>query len=373
MSNVQFCPFCGTQREAEAAFCVACGKKISSAKQSVGSQVYIIGFMLMIVMLVFGFLLQSNVEIPEQTPPHARNQQQTQSQAAAAGGESDHVHEDPPFLADLRKRAERGDVEAQITMAEALIQMSTQDAHYLADAVQPLEQVVSNYPEHAYALRMLGNIYYQLEQPAKAISLYERYLALHPDDANVITDMATQLMMVERYEDAIAAYERALAIFPNLHTALYNMSIAYARMDRGEDAKQARARADAVEEQHGHQKAPVVKVSRLPDGVTPSNPQTSGAESAAGAPAHSDFGIYGPLALFFANHEIVGPKMTDFQITDDKAILVVRNFPMEAMPPFARQAFDEKVKQHLSDAGPAAALDIRDADSQEVLATYINQ
>jgi hypothetical protein len=54
------------------------------------------------------------------------------------------------------------------------------------------------------------------------------------------------------------------------------------------------------------------------------------------------------LQDFFKYHEIVGPKYDkSYPGRDDSLIVEVNDFPVSAMPPFARQKFEENIKQAL--------------------------
>lgn len=269
----------------------------------------------------------------------------------------DHAHEphDNVRMQALKKSAEGDNAVDLLNLAEYQIESSSDQPIYLRQAAQSLERLVAKHPDHAYSLRLLGNIYFQLKDPEAAGTFYLRYLRLVPGDANALTDLGTQYLAQGQVETAIESYQHALKLFPDLYHAQFNLSVAYTELGDEAKAQAARDAANAIERRVGKIMAPIPEVSRLPDGATA--PQTAGP--------------FDGLRAYFAGHPIIGPKMVDFRVADNQAVLVLNNFPMEQMPPFAREKFDTNVKAQLAPLA-GAELTIRDAAGDKVLATYRN-
>ena len=336
----EVCSHCGADRLEGAKYCYSCGQPFVASRMDLSA----VGIMAAFILLgsLFGYLLIDRV-ILVQKDDHAHH-----NHAPAPT--------DNPRMTQLKAKAESGEPAALMDLAEYQIESSVHQAAYLSQAAGTLERLLQRFPSHPYSLRLLGNIYFQLGDHQHSVLFYERYLQQIPNDANVITDLGTQYFAMGAFERAAGQYRKALALFPDIYHAQVNLSLVYKEMGELTLSEQARAAAEAIERRVGKTLAPDPDLARLPDGAD-ATPQI----------AESD--PYRSLRIFFAAHPIVGPKMVGFEAGDQGAVLSLRNFPMEAMPPVARQAFDKKVRERL-DLIPEGQLTIRDADDGEVMAEY---
>ncbi|CAM2006732.1 tetratricopeptide repeat protein [Acanthopleuribacter pedis] len=352
-SSAKFCPACGAAREPGASFCHQCGTAFAKSGESQRAFFVVAALVLVLSGLVF-FYVEKIYDPQFQTSPahHAHDGHDHDDHDG-----HDHGPLDNARMRELKAAAASGNAADLILLAEYQIERSMDDPPYLRQAAQSLEKVVELYPTHAYSLRLLGNIYFQLKEPELSSKNYLRYLRVMPTDANALTDLGTQYLAMGRTDTAIESYQHALKLFPNLYHAQFNLSVAYTELGDEVSAEEARQAANDIERRVGKIMAPVPEVSRLPEGLAVRAPASDGPFSA--------------LRTYFAEHPIIGPKMVDFNIEDKHATLVLSNFPMEQMPPFAREKFDTNVKTQLA-ALEGAELTIRDADGNKVLATYTN-
>lgn len=356
--EVKFCSHCGEKRLPDARFCFACGDAFAVAS-IFRDRFLLVGLLVavLVTVVVGKFVVLPIMQKEPATPP---------SQPAL----NPRLPKEPKALNELRAKAASGAPAALMNLAEHLILLAEEDRDYLFQAAQTLETLLNSFPDHAYSLRLLGNLYYNLEVPEKAIPPYTRYLDLHPEDANVHVDLGTQYLARDLTRKAIAQYEEAIGLFPNFYNAHFNLYLAYQHLGDEATAQTYRAKAEEIGHDFGQQLAPSPELSRLPTasaGVSGTAATTTGGASAANTIGKNG---YESLESFFRQHEIVGPKMTGFQVDSGIAVLLVRDFPMESMPPFARKAFDTKVRQRLAEIGAGAALEIRDADSRQTMASY---
>ncbi len=339
-SRNKFCSGCSSAREEGAKYCHQCGLAFGNP-----FEFWVVAFIVVALSgLVFLYADRFHNPHMEGGPAHDH-----------AG--HDHAHEphDNVRMQALKKAAQGDTAVDLLNLAEYQIESSSDQPIYLRQAAESLERLVAIHPEHAYSLRLLGNIYFQLKDPEAAAKFYLRYLRLVPGDANALTDLGTQYLALGKVETAIESYNHALKLFPDLYHAQFNLSVAYTELGDEAQAQAARDAANAIERRVGKVMAPIPEVARLPEG--------------AAAPPTA--GPFDGLRAYFAGHPIIGPKMVDFTVQENRAELVLNNFPMEQMPPFAREKFDTNVKAQLASL-TGAELTIRDAAAGKVLATYSN-
>lgn len=99
--------------------------------------------------------------------------------------------------------------------------------------IAELEKVVAGDPKNSQAWIMLGNDYYDTDQPQKAIQAYGKALELTPDNPNILTDQGVMYKRIGSFDKALANFEKAQRIDPKHLQSLYNIGIVYA-----EDLKQ---------------------------------------------------------------------------------------------------------------------------------------
>lgn len=88
-----------------------------------------------------------------------------------------------------------------------------------------MEKKVAESPEDVDTWITLGNAYFDLKQPEKAIHAYKTALKYQPDNADVWTDLGIMYRQIEKPEDAIAAFDKAQEIDPDHEVSLFNKGI----------------------------------------------------------------------------------------------------------------------------------------------------
>ncbi len=88
-----------------------------------------------------------------------------------------------------------------------------------------LEREVATNPDNVQAWTQLGHVYFDTDQPQKAIEAYDKSLALEPDNPDVLTDQGVMYRRIGDAAKAVAAFERAIALNPRHETARFNKGI----------------------------------------------------------------------------------------------------------------------------------------------------
>ena len=97
----------------------------------------------------------------------------------------------------------------------------------VAGRIVALEKEVAANPKNAGAWVELGNIWYDNNNPAKAIEAYEKSLAIRPGDPNVLTDLGVMYRRAGKPEQAIAAFDKAIAADPRHEVSRFNKGVVY--------------------------------------------------------------------------------------------------------------------------------------------------
>ncbi len=95
----------------------------------------------------------------------------------------------------------------------------------MAARLAELEASVQQHPEDARTWATLGHVYFDLNQPDKAIQAYEKSLALAPEDPAVLTDLGVMYRRSGEPDKAIRAFDRAVSASPGFETALFNKGV----------------------------------------------------------------------------------------------------------------------------------------------------
>lgn len=99
-------------------------------------------------------------------------------------------------------------------------------ADYQRD-ISMLEQVAAREPENRNVWVQLGNLYFDSDQPVKAVEAYDKALAINEKDPNVLTDQGVMFRRLGWFDKAIDNFNKAIKYQPNHMQAFYNLGIVY--------------------------------------------------------------------------------------------------------------------------------------------------
>ena len=94
-----------------------------------------------------------------------------------------------------------------------------------ASNILRLEQEVLADPTNVGAWTQLGHVYFDINNPAKAINAYEKSLELRPDEPNVLTDLGVMYRRNGQPDKALAAFDKAIALDPRHEQSRFNKGI----------------------------------------------------------------------------------------------------------------------------------------------------
>jgi len=258
-------------------------------------------------------------------------------------------------------------------LAEAQYRAGQIDPAYLAEAEQTLNHILEREPQNADALRTLGNIAFDREQPEKAIEQYTKYLELKPDDEGVQTDLNTMRLASGKIDEAIAGYQKVLAKNPSFFQAQFNLGWAYSRAGKATESIAAleKARGLASDDQARQQVDQVI--ARIKGGGAAAS---GGGGAAANAPAPGAETLRAGIEQYFRSHQIMGSKLDRFEWANDRSVKVMlHEFPMSAMPDFVRTQLIDRIRGRIKEQKTAhqvtepVQVQLVDSGSGEVMET----
>lgn len=374
-SKRNFCTSCGERLSREARFCAACGSRVGSdaggpvAKPARTAAATVFSAFVAVGAVALWFALRAS-------EPPARAVPGTPSAAApggpAGGPPSELPPEHPPlelpeeaiaFLAELATAAEAAptDLEAWQKLARARYRAALIDPSYVTPATQALDRVLELDRDNLEGVRTRGNLAYDTRDYRTAQTYFERYLTLDPSEPSVKTDLASTLLFQGEREKAKELYREVIAKSPDFVQAHLNLGIAlHADGDREASKKAldtALERAKTPEQRAQVERVIALAAERAPPSATAKSEAAPAPSNAAATNATTTFQREAEGVL--RQHPIVGPKIEAVEWNGPgSATVLLRAFPMQAMPPVMRNKFKSRMNESL------AALAARDGVSE---------
>jgi tetratricopeptide (TPR) repeat protein len=270
-------------------------------------------------------------------------------------------------------------------LGDVTLRAAAFDPSYYTTATEAYAHVLKADPDNLDALRGIGNIDFDQRKFDAAIAAYEHYLALKPDDPDVRTDLGTMLLSSGASDEAIKQYQQVLESHPDFFEAAFNLGVAYDESSRPSEARAALAKAlkiapDNRARDRVNQMIAAVDKSTTggasgvagPSGGSEMGGSAPPAEVAANAPAPTNF--RGAIEQVMHDLPIAGDKVQTVQWdSDTKARVLMNNFPMDQMPPFAAAKFTADLKAGIDRAkdtykiASPVQIDLCDAASGRVM------
>ena len=110
----------------------------------------------------------------------------------------------------------------------------------LFDSILQHEEELRRDPKNAESWEHLGNLYFDANDPGKAVNAYLKALELNPGNTSVLVDCGVMYRELRQYDKALEFFKKALAIDPKHEFALFNSGIVlYHDLDRKDEAMEA--------------------------------------------------------------------------------------------------------------------------------------
>jgi len=128
------------------------------------------------------------------------------------------------FLAGIVFTVYKGD-SLLSTHATVATDQAQQQNDETAQAILNLEAEVTAHPDDYQSWVRLGHLYYDSNQPEKAIGAYSKSLQLHEGDANLLTDLGVMYRRTKQPENAIEYFDKAIKKEPAHLASRFNKGI----------------------------------------------------------------------------------------------------------------------------------------------------
>lgn len=258
-----------------------------------------------------------------------------------------------PDLERLRTAARSNPESKQhwMALAKGLVQKSQEGIisreEALRDTLEAVSKALELDPEDSETVYLAAEVNFEAQRFGAAKGLYERYLAFHPEDTEVMTRYASALTFAGEPERAVQILDQALQADPHSFQARAILAISYAELGEAERALEVGEDALAL--------APTDEArARFQQFLA----QLDG--SAAVQPTARELNPEAiELAQFIKENPVAGPKITDFQVEGESLSIITRDFPMGAMPPFAKEKFFSGIREFAKERGLESIQTVR--------------
>lgn len=401
---MRFCGYCGAPVVSGANFCVECGRELRPRRAGWIRNLHFTGAFVGVFLgiLIVGLVIVRLIVTVPAGPPATRLASsapgpQPEPQAGAENLPPGHPSIQLPAEArsfidqvDKEARARPSDLAAWNKLGDVSLRAALLDASYYAKAEEAYGHALKLDPDSPDALRGIGNLNYDHKNYDQAIAAYEHYLKRRPDDPEVCTDLGTMYLYTGNPDQAAVQYKRAIKVKPDFFEGYYNLGIAYGEQNDARNARQAFSKALSLAPDDASRSKVKEMLAKLNGEQTPlaggaaggadqaqAEAPTTGTAASSGADSGSAAGNFqGAIEQMVRNLPIAGSKVSWVKWPDKlKATVMMDNFPIDQMPPFAKQQFLNDLKNKIKTvkeshkvSGPVE-LDIADGASGRVMET----
>jgi tetratricopeptide (TPR) repeat protein len=280
------------------------------------------------------------------------------------------------FIVEVERKAAANprDLAAWDKYANVCFRAAAFDTSYYPKAAAGYAHVLKLDPDNLDALRGIGNIDFDQRKYDEAIAAYEHYLSRKPDDPEVRTDLGTMLLSSGSADQALLQYRKVLETHPNFFEASFNLGIAYGQMNQLDEARAAFEKAKVLAPDADAKNRVTQMLAEFGGSEMPASPEGSKPADAAPALSADASSFKGAMERMLRDLPIAGPKVTSVQWPSaTRARVLMDNFPMDQMPPFAAAKFMSDLKTGIGDVKSAhdvhapVEIDICDAASGRVM------
>lgn len=277
-----------------------------------------------------------------------------------------------PFAAEilaLKKQVENAPDDATLLKRYAGM-LETAAGHsgkleYVVELEQIYRNIIRVAPENAVREKeRLADIRFSMKDFEQAETLYRDVLSTEPGNQKVRGRLASTLTFMGNFDAAIEELEIVIAATPDSFQGHAYLAITYAQMGNTQKALDVGHIALSLAPSEEAKNRFTAFLNSLAPIDTASEPATKSVPNKKDTEGNS-----GPAAVieYLVTNEITAAKFVSSTQNEDTLILRFKNFPVAAMPPFAKEKFFSNLKNYSKDSSIKIII-LLDADSNEELA-----
>lgn len=218
-------------------------------------------------------------------------------------------------------------------LTKSQILQGEQQQETLLEALDAYRTVLTALPKDKEALGAIGDISFEAQLFMQAANYYRKYLAEAPDDTNYKKRLASALTFMNEPDKSIAILTEVLSKEPNDFQALAYLAIAESQLGNFDKAKEVGSKALAAAPDEESRFRFQAFLNQVGKGERGQQAPAAPAQVAKGSDNAEAFGA----AL--RNHPMIGSKLNSVTQEGTELVIKMSDFPMSAMPPFAKTKF----------------------------------
>ena len=348
-SEELLCSSCGAGLKPAHKFCPECGAKVPSASSS-ASPKFVLTLPRALLLLAVATLLSAGTfelqkSLAGTRPTKVFTNPATQQQGPI---DLDKLRDDAKASPDNKEKW-HALIGGLLRKAQA---SGKRDPKILTEIVAALGEVLKVDPKDSTALMMMGDLSFDRQAFAQAADYYSKYIEQNPTQLRVKTRFASALTFLERFGEAEKVLLDVLEVEPKNFQAHAYLTINYVQLGLVEKAKS--------QGQIALSHAPSEEAKKRFEGYL----NSLGAKSSENSKPADD----GSFEGFVRSHQILGPKLSSLKLEGEVYKLRLNQFPMSAMPPFAKEKLYSKMRERLK-GKPVKAVEFIDASSDKLMET----
>lgn len=268
-----------------------------------------------------------------------------------------------------KAHADDKDIDAWKALANGLASMVAANPEapqtLVMELVQSLRHILDLDPNDPNSLLNMANVSYNYQVFDKAAQYYELYLKFVPNDIQSRATYASALSFIQEHDRAESELLRVLNEKPDYFLALANRAINFAFQGDKQKTEAAVKKAVAHAPNNDAKEKFTGFIDRL---LNPEQPKESQAQPNPTGSEHTRVDL---LVDFVKANPVAGPKFAYSALPRPNSLeLYFSKFPMEQMPPFAKQKFLGGIQAKAKELGLSGVLNellFLDADSKNVM------
>lgn len=293
----------------------------------------------------------------------------TQEYASVTAADTGEAYDDPA-LTRLRQgvQASPNDSRAYLALADGLQERIAKGEipkqAGMLELVDVLSRALQVNPDDWSAVLMLADVAFESRVFPKSKELYERYLEVYPDDFETKARYASTITFLGEVDRAISILQEVVEKRPEDFRAHAFLAIALAQ--KGDLEQSLRVGESAIAKAPSDEAR--ARFQDFLDSVNERGSSVGEADVPTSSPssALSQEESLPVIVQAVRQNPVAGPKFVSFESKDEILVLRFRDFPMQAMPPVAKDKFFGSLR-NVAKAGEFRVIHFVDHSSSTVM------